>query len=808
MKDLAGDLLPAGVATRLGTTRLRHTGAILATAWAPDGKLLASAGMDELIRLWDPATGKEVRQMKGVVAFTALAFFNDGKTLISADWLGSIRLWDVESGREIRRFGSNKDKVTCLALSPDNRTLFSAGSERIVRQWLVAAGIELKQFPVQKGNILALAVTPDGKEVRIATDGVAVVFDTSTGLESRRFAIERLFPNVPAAFSKDGKVLACTRAVGANVNLYDADNGKLLRAFDGVTVHLYDDRGNRTSTVGRMSMRPYALDFSANGKFLAMALGGGGVRIFGVVSGHEMRAFENPGATRGAIAFAPDGQTLAVTGGEQALRLWHVADGRETLPLPGHGSAVHSLCFSRDGTLLFTTSSDKTVRVWDRATGKEIAHFEGKFGNPSQLSVGAGPRSFFTVSLDGASEWTVIDKKISPVSKWDSWKSLRNLAASPDGKLVAVAGADPAIVLLDAVSRKTLIKLGELKEAAPGKPMFRTIRMVFSPDGKLLAVTSNAPNYQVQVWNTATGRLVQQFGKAGSAARIAFSPDSKLLAVSGETDIKIYEIASGQERQQVSQAIGVRALAYSPDGRYVLAGLFRGGVQCYEVATGFPTGQSVDAVGEVRVLAIAPDCMTWASAGVDTSVVLWSKPPWHTSIRAIAPPRLEPAEVETLWKTLAQTEGVRAHQAVWALASAHEQSVPYLKNKLKPADPFHFKRVTQYISDLDSDNFKIRQQAMFELRQLGDEVELSLRAALSKTTSLESRRRLEEILASVKVMSPQKLQMLRALETLEHAATDEARAVLAVLAEGGAGHWLTDYARQALGRLQSRKTRP
>ena len=86
---------------------------------------------------------------------------------------------------------------------------------------------------------------------------------------------------------------------------------------------------------------------------------------------------------------------------------------------------------------------------------------------------------------------------------------------------------------------ETLTKLGESKEGVPGKPMFRTISMVFSPDGKLLAVTSNAPTFQVQLWNAATGRLVRQFGKAGGAAKLAFSPDSKLLAVGGDLDIKL-----------------------------------------------------------------------------------------------------------------------------------------------------------------------------------------------------------------------------------------------------------------------------
>src|SRR5262249_45042491 len=89
--------LPEGAALRIGRPRLRHNGAALTRlASAPDGKLVASVGNDNLVRLWDPATGKESRHLKGHTGgVQAVAFSADGKHLLTGSHDQTLRLWET-----------------------------------------------------------------------------------------------------------------------------------------------------------------------------------------------------------------------------------------------------------------------------------------------------------------------------------------------------------------------------------------------------------------------------------------------------------------------------------------------------------------------------------------------------------------------------------------------------------------------------------------------------------------------------------------------------------------------------------------
>jgi tRNA A-37 threonylcarbamoyl transferase component Bud32 len=140
-----------------------------AVAFSPDGKTLAASGIDAVIRLWDVATGKSVRILRGHGgAAVAVAFSPDGKRLASASFDGTVRVWDAEAGKELHVL-RHADRALCVAFSPDGKYLASGGCDNVVRVWDAATGKEVSALRGPPGYVMGVAFSPDGQQLAAAS---------------------------------------------------------------------------------------------------------------------------------------------------------------------------------------------------------------------------------------------------------------------------------------------------------------------------------------------------------------------------------------------------------------------------------------------------------------------------------------------------------------------------------------------------------------------------------------------------------------------------------------------------------------
>jgi WD40 repeat protein len=171
-----------------------HTNWIGNLCVSPDGKRALSSSLDRTIRMWDVETGRELWKFEADAFTGRTGFSPDGKWALAASGQdtangvsfvgGKVRLWDAASGRELRTFGGEEALVMSIAFSPDSELIATGDTKDTIRIWNRSTGKLISQFQapqkIWKG-VAALTFTPDGRTLLAVTaDAVVHRFEVAT----------------------------------------------------------------------------------------------------------------------------------------------------------------------------------------------------------------------------------------------------------------------------------------------------------------------------------------------------------------------------------------------------------------------------------------------------------------------------------------------------------------------------------------------------------------------------------------------------------------------------------------------------
>jgi WD40 repeat protein/serine/threonine protein kinase len=280
-----------------------HRDAVWGVAISADGRLAASAGMDEIVRVWELPGGQKFRRLAGhKEGVTGVVFSPDGRQVLSGSLDGTLLLWDVKRESSVRRFTGHAGRVFAVAFLPGGGQAVSVGEDRTVRLWDVATGAEVRRFEGHDGWVTAVSVSPDGRSLASAGEDRTVrLWEVTTG-EQRRCLRGHTAPVRAVAFAPDGRI--ASGGEDQVVRIWDAQTGREVNALAGHTDWV---RG---------------------------------------------------------LAYAPGGLLLASAGDDEVVCLWEPTTGALRGRLEGHLGSVLCVAFSPDGRLLLSGSDDQTLRLW------------------------------------------------------------------------------------------------------------------------------------------------------------------------------------------------------------------------------------------------------------------------------------------------------------------------------------------------------------------------------------------------------------------------------------------------------------
>jgi len=335
-----------------------HASGVLGLAFAPDGRRLASCGVDRIVKLMDSFTGDTLAARTNPVATVFdLAFLPDGRELVVASWFphgesGEITILNAATLETRRSLGASAGKVLCLTVSPDGSQLASAGADWIARLWDIASGTERADFYGHNRGITSLAFTPDGKALASAGRDAIKLWEVDNTPVRQRIATQNSFS---VAFSPDGKLLACA---GREVEIRDAGSGRLLRSLTEYT--------NADIRVA----------FAPDGSVLAATGFDGAVHFWDASTWKHWTpsAADSESSTIGGsrfepdshFAFSPDSKTLVMGGDDKVIRFWDPRTGALKHAMTGPDGYVTSVAFTADGVSLFT--GGRVLGIWDAAS--------------------------------------------------------------------------------------------------------------------------------------------------------------------------------------------------------------------------------------------------------------------------------------------------------------------------------------------------------------------------------------------------------------------------------------------------------
>jgi WD40 repeat protein len=576
------------------------------------GTTLITADNTGKILVWDVATGRELRELRGHVDDVDSIVVIDKKHVLTGSLDGTVRIWDLASGIEEGEVGEENsqresDWVNATAFDRTRGTIWIGGRRRYtsLSRWNMSDSEPPSAVEHANAEISAIAVSPDGEWVAAQRDEGTDIYALPEG----RFVRRLPFSGTTVAFSPDSTEIA-TGGIDGKLARWSTRTWKAVTQLPGVRDNAIWD-----------------------------------------------------------IAYAPDGKTLYAADGAGNIRSWSVREFVPKATFVGDFGAAYGIALSPDGTQLACAYENGIVVLWDVNNGQQIRQFASALNSNSSMSLAANDERLAVGNAEG-SVWTwFLEDTHAPTKREIDLSAIDSVALSRDGELLATASAGRASIwALDEAggpicsihndgvdimhmsfspTQDIFAATGKIKKGDKTRGVgfianahtcaiasqvpesdYDSSVLAFRQDGKVLALGNI--DHTVTLYTVPTGKQVHRYGQTeGGVYGAGFSADgAEVYGMGVYGQIEVWNAGTGlkDRRMTYPYTTNIEGAAFSANGRAALAGRFDQSALLWDLNTG-----SVSAVLHghrdiVDQVAMSSDGRLGITTSRDGVVNMWSVP--------------------------------------------------------------------------------------------------------------------------------------------------------------------------------------
>ncbi|MBC8109563.1 MAG: caspase family protein [Verrucomicrobia bacterium] len=278
---------------------------VLCLAFSPDNKLIATAGTDNSISIWDIKTGTVKNTLLGHTDWiVTLGFSPDGNYLASGSKDKTVAVWDVKSGSKIVGMSGHNETVTSLSFSSNSEHLVTGCKDTRIRVWEAATGVLLRTLGGHTKEVSSVCFSPDDRQI--------------------------------ASVGEDGKL-----------KIWEAETGNVLHNADAHSKYI-------TSVV-----------YSPDNKTIATSSADKTIKFWNPNTGENTKVIKAHGEQVQTLHFSPDAKFIISGGHDKEFTVWDVHSGTPSLMFKKQSGIVIGTAFSPNGKYVASADLSSEVKMWD-----------------------------------------------------------------------------------------------------------------------------------------------------------------------------------------------------------------------------------------------------------------------------------------------------------------------------------------------------------------------------------------------------------------------------------------------------------